>query len=96
MKQTDPLSIREIIDKVLDQEEIRSTALNQRACYLWPEIVGAGINRYTTRRYVSMGVMHVFISSAPLKNELMFHRGRLVEQINKAVGTNVITEIVIH
>lgn len=96
MKRTDPQSIGEIIDRVLDQENIRDTALEQRACYLWQEIVGAGINRYTSRRYVSGGVMHVYITSAPLKNELQFHRSRLVEQINKAVGTDVITDIAIH
>ena len=68
----------------------------QKACFLWPEIVGPGVNRYTTRRYVERGVMHVYITSAVLKNELSYIRTRLVEQINRAVGSDVITSIIFH
>ena len=50
MKRTDPLSIKELIDKVLDDDSVRDAARAQRLCYLWPDIVGQGINRYTTRR----------------------------------------------
>ena len=93
MKRTDPLSIKELIDKVLDDDSVRDAARAQRLCYLWPDIVGQGINRYTTRRYVADGILHVYLSSAPLKNELQFHRSRLVELLNEAVGENVITYI---
>ncbi len=96
MKRTDPLSIKELIDKVLDDDSVRDAARAQRLCYLWPDIVGQGINRYTTRRYVADGILHVYLSSAPLKNELQFHRSRLVELLNEAVGANVITDINIH
>ena len=96
MKRTDPQSIKELIDKVLDDDSVRDVARAQRLCYLWPEIVGQGINRYTTRRYVVDGVLHVYLSSAPLKNELQFHRSRLVELLNQAVGADVINDINFH
>lgn len=96
MKRSDPVSIKELIDKVLDDDSVRDKARAQQACYLWPEIVGPGINKYTTRRYVADGVLHVYLASAPLKNELQFHRLRLIELINQAVGHDVIKEIQIH
>ncbi len=96
MKRSDPLSIKELIDRVLDDDSVRDAARAQRLCYLWPEIVGQGINRYTTRRYVADGILHVYLSSAPLKNELQFHRSRLVDVLNQAVGADVITDIHIH
>lgn len=96
MKRTDPLSIKELIDRVLDDDSVRDAARAQRLCYLWPGVVGPGINRYTTRRYVADGVLHVYLSSAPLKNELQFHRSRLVQLLNNAVGADVITDIHIH
>ena len=96
MKRSDPVSIKELIDRVLDADNVRDAARAQQLCYLWPEIVGPGINRYTTRRYVADGVLHVYLSSAPLKNELQFHRSHLVEQLNRAVGVDVITDIHIH
>lgn len=97
MKRTDPLSIRQIIDKALSADSgMRQSMLEQRVCYLWPEVVGASINRYTMRRFVDNGRLHVFISSGPLKGELAFHKSALVEQLNKAAGANVITDVVIH
>ncbi len=96
MKKQYPQSIGEIIERALKENEISSTIDEQKVCYLWPEIVGAGINRYTTRRYVESGALHVYISSGALKNELQFHRSRLVDELNKAVGKQVINTIVIH
>lgn len=96
MKRTDPQSIKALIDKVMLEGENRQTVLEQRACYLWPEIVGPGVNRYTFRRYVDRGVMHVYLSSPALKNELSFHRTSILQAINQAVGSNILTDLQIH
>ncbi len=68
----------------------------QRAAYLWAEVVGPTVNRLTTRRYIADGVLHVFISSAPLKSELSFLVDTLRERINDAVGRQIVKSIVIH
>ena len=83
MKRTEPQSIRQIIDKVIDSSAARSDFLEHRAASLWPEIVGQGINRQTLRRYV-------------LKGELEFFKSKIIESINSALGTEVVTAIVIH
>ncbi len=96
MKRTEPKSIAEIIDESLRRDGLDTAMAEQRALYMWPEIVGPGVNRYTTRRYVEHGVMHVYLSSAVLKNELSFHRSSLIGQLNRAAGSNVITQLVLH
>ncbi len=96
MKRSEAQSIKEIIDIALNESGMGSTFDEQKLCYLWPEVVGQSINRYTTRRYVDKGILHVYLSSAALKNELQFHRSRLVEELNKAAGRNVISNIIIH
>lgn len=96
MKRTDPKSIAQIIDETIEQSGLTNAMAEQRACYIWPEIVGPGVNRYTFRRYVDHGIMHVYITSAALKNELSFHRTQIMQQINSAIGTDAITSIVFH
>ena len=96
MKRTDPELISTLIDRVMLSGENRTVVLEQRACSLWPEVVGPGVNKYTYRRYVDHGVLHVYLSSAALKNELSFHRSKLVEEINKLVGEPIVTEVQIH
>lgn len=96
MERIDPMSIRQIIDKVLDTSTRRKDMLEHRASYMWPEIVGPGINRQTTRRYVADGVLHVYISSAAIKAELEFAREAIMRRINEAIGSEVITAIRLH
>lgn len=96
MKRSEPQSVAAVIDQALADTELTGVFREQNACYLWAEVVGPGINRYTTRRYVDHGVMHVYISSGPLKGELQFMRSSLVAQLNQAVGAPVLTDIQIH
>ncbi len=96
MKRTEPKSIDELIREGFERAGMTDMVAQQRACYLWPEIVGPGINRYTFKRYVERGVLHVYLTSSVLKNELSFNRTALVEQINRAVGEQAITSIVFH
>ena len=95
MKRTDPKSVNQIIDEYLSHEGLTTTVDEQRAAYLWPEVVGHVINRYTTRRYVDKGVLHVYISSAPLIQVLSFCRDRLTADINAAFGRTVLSGLVV-
>lgn len=96
MKRTEPKSIGQIIRESIEQAGMTGTVAEQRACYLWSEVVGPVINRYTFKRYVERGVMHVYLTSAALKNELSFNRSSLVKRINQAVGSEAITSIIFH
>ena len=97
MKRTEPKSFAEIFDENMARAGASDTMARHQACFLWPEIVGPGINKYTYKRYVDdTGCLHVYVTSAPLKNELSYMRSQLVEQINKAVGSQALTDIIFH
>ena len=97
MKRTEPKSFADIFEENMARAGASDTMARHQACFLWPEIVGPGINKYTYKRYVDdTGCLHVYVSSAPLKNELSYMRSQLVEQINKAVGSQALTDIIFH
>lgn len=96
MKWTEPKTFSEIFNEAMTRVGMSDTYDEQRASYLWTEIVGPTINRFTTRRYIADGVLHVYITSAPLKSELSFLTDMLMKRINDAVGRQVVTSIVIH
>ena len=96
MKRTYPKHIAAIIDEAMDRAGLTDSLNEQRAAAAWVDVGGRSINRYTTRRYVDHGVMHVYMTSAPLKNELGFVRDRLIEAINRQVGVETVKEIVFH
>ena len=94
MKRTEAMQIGEIIDNYIRQENLETEMNEQKAAYVWADVVGYGINRYTVSRSVHNGVMTVHIASATLRNELMMNRSMLIKRINEAVGAPVITEII--
>lgn len=96
MKRREPKSFAEIFDENMARAGATDTMARQRACYLWPEIVGPGVNRYTYKRYVEGSQLHVYLTSAPLKNELSYLRESLLRQLNAAVGQEALTNIIFH
>ena len=94
MKRTEAKNIGQIIEDLLKKENLDVQLDEHRASALWPQIVGDGINRYTIKRYVTNGVMTVYLSSAALANELMLNRAALIQRINEALGREVIHEII--
>jgi predicted nucleic acid-binding Zn ribbon protein len=96
MKRTEPMTIRQIIDKVMDNSARRDDILEMRAASLWPDVVGSGVNSYTTRRSVKEGVLHVYLSSGPLKSELSFRREAIITAINNILGKEIVKSIQFH
>ncbi len=94
MKRTEAKNIGQIINDLLRKENLDVALDEHRACALWPQIVGDGINRYTIKRFVKDGVMTVHLSSASLANELMLNRDRIIKLINEAIGRDIIREII--
>ena len=94
MKRTEAKSIAEIIGDFMQHEDIEDAVLEQKALRLWNQVVGPGVNRMTTERFVDNGVITVKISSAALRNDLMLSRTAIITQLNQLVGKAVIKEIV--
>ncbi len=96
MKRTEPTLLKEILENAFRQSGEGDTFLRQRAAYLWIEVVGPGVNRYTTRRFIDGDKLHVYLTSASLKNELSYHREAIAKRLNELVGKDVISEIILH
>lgn len=99
MKRSDPQSIRQIIDRVINAAGLSREMRLRQACDMWPRIVGPGIEARTLRRWADdKGVLHVNVDSAPLKQELSMQRSQIARAINEALGPgdDVITQIHIY
>lgn len=96
MKRSEPKILGDIIRESLRRDGIENRFDEQRAAYMWGDVVGPGVNRYTTRRFVESGVLHVYLSSASLKQELSFMKAEIIAAINKAVGSDTVKSLQLH
>lgn len=98
MKRRNAESIGEIIAGFMQQEHADELSRQLRASSMWPQVVGQGVNRYTSRRWVKDGILHVNIVSAALKNELIMSRTAILHAINDLVpgDSPALKDIIIH
>ncbi|MGM9846829.1 MAG: DUF721 domain-containing protein [Muribaculaceae bacterium] len=96
MKRVEPELIGKILEKAFQECDDNDNFLRQRAAFYWIEVVGPGVNRYTLKRYVQGDTLHVYLTSASLKNELSFQRSAIVKRLNELVGKDVIKDIILH
>ena len=61
----------------------------------WEGIVGRMIADHTTRMTVKNKVLYVSLDSSVIRNELMMASSKIVDAINKAMGAEVISELVL-
>lgn len=61
---------------------------------LWRDIMGESIARQTKNISLNRGVLRITLFSAAVKQELHFHRNRIIQTLNHRIGKNVIKEIV--
>ncbi|MCM1066272.1 MAG: DUF721 domain-containing protein [Muribaculaceae bacterium] len=96
MKRHEPLRIDAIIRKMVDATGLRPDLARHTVESMWPKVVGPHIAGYTGRIYVRERLLHVHITSAPLKEELGYAREALVERLNEGAGASVIDNIIFH
>lgn len=97
MKRIEPKLLQDIINDSLQSMGLHTRFARQRASFMWAEVMGPFITRRTVRRYVDeAGVLHVYINSSSLKNDLQYMRSQLLARLNEAAGGDFLTDVVIH
>ena len=61
----------------------------------WEKIMGKTIARYTDKIEIVNSTLFISSSVAPLKNELLYQKAKIIERVNEALGEKVINDVVI-
>ncbi|MBK9582935.1 MAG: DUF721 domain-containing protein [Saprospiraceae bacterium] len=57
---------------------------------------GSIISGYTSKLYFKDGLLKIYLTSAPLKKELSMSKPKIIENLNAALGTNLIKEVEVY
>lgn len=61
----------------------------------WKNLMGNGVNNYTTEIMLKGSTLYVALSSAVLREELSYGREKIVKMINEELGREVVKEVVL-
>ncbi|MFI5185617.1 MAG: DUF721 domain-containing protein [Chitinophagales bacterium] len=88
-------SMSDAIKKFLDESRIKGGIQALQIEDAWEQIMGKTIARYTDKLRIINDTLFITTHVAPLKQELIFQKEKIVQRVNEALGQKIITKIVV-
>ncbi|MBS1668964.1 MAG: DUF721 domain-containing protein [Bacteroidetes bacterium] len=88
-------SMAEAMKQFLKQSRIKGYIQAFQIEEAWEKIMGKTIAKYTDEIKIHGQVLYISTTVAPLKNELLYQKEKIIERVNEALGEKVIKEVVI-
>ena len=89
-------SINDLLNMYLRHEGLETPSLKKRAIDAWDNLMGEMITRYTGEKFIKNQTLYVKIINPALRQDLSMMKTRIVQRINQAVGSQVITDVKVY
>ena len=87
--------MQEAMQQFLKQSRLKGSIQSLQIEDIWEQIMGKTIARYTDKIQIVNQTLFISSTVAPLKNELLYQKEKIIERVNEALGEKVIKEVVI-
>jgi len=95
-RRSNEMPLKAAIEEFLDSFRLRDKLNETKVIQAWEKVVGEMVARNTSQLHIRNKVLFVKVSSAALRNELLFARQKIIQALNKEAGGTVINEIVLN
>ena len=95
MRKDKEQSLSEVLRQFIETNKLEKGLTEAEVIRLWPEIMGPGVANYTKNVQFSKGVLKVYLSSAVLREELLFGRKKIIAMYNEALSGDYIKSVLL-
>jgi len=88
-------SMQDAIQEFLKKSRLKGDIQALQIEDVWEKIMGKTIAKYTDKIHIVNHALFISTTVAPLKNELLYQKEKIIELVNEALGEKVIKEVVI-
>jgi predicted nucleic acid-binding Zn ribbon protein len=88
-------TLKEAIDQLLKAYKLDGRLAERKLIASWEPVMGAMIAKHTKDLYIKHKQLFVTLDSAALRNELSLAKTKIVKLLNDAVGSEIITEVIL-
>tara|TARA_B100001093_G_C26818369_1_gene1010761 strand:+ start:1174 stop:1476 length:303 start_codon:yes stop_codon:yes gene_type:complete len=93
-KKFEPQTIGEVLNDIVGSKALKTGLTNAKVVQLWSKLMGENIERYTDKIIVKNKTLTIYLSSAPLREELTYGKEKIIKMINEETGVKVIEKII--
>ena len=88
-------SLSSAIQQFLNQSRIKGDIQAMQIEDVWEKIMGKTIARYTDKLQIFGDKLIITTQVAPLKQELIYQKEKIILRVNEALGQRIIKEVII-
>ena len=94
-RNNDHQSIEDILRSFVDSNNLQSGLDKVNVREAWANLMGNGVNSYTTDVQLQRDTLYVQLSSSVLREELSYGKEKIIKMLNEAVGKPLINKLVL-
>jgi len=94
-RKNDNLPLGEALREFIRENKLQKGMDKVNAREAWTNLMGNGVNNYTTDVELRNGVLFVSLSSSVLREELSHGKSKIIHLLNEELGRDLIRELVL-
>jgi predicted nucleic acid-binding Zn ribbon protein len=95
MRRNKPVLARDLLSLFLKESGLEKGYRDYKILKLWDEILGVEISHATLSKRLEGRKLYVYLSSSVVRAELYMMRSEIIAEINRRIGENLITELIL-
>lgn len=89
------LSISEALKEFISENKLQKGMDKIEIKNVWDDLMGNGVNKYTTDVRLQNETLYVQLSSAVLREELSYGKEKIIKLINDEMGKQVVKKLIL-
>lgn len=89
-------SMGDALKSFLQKSRLKSNIQSMQITDVWEQVMGKTIAKYTDKIQIINRTLFITTTVAPLKNELLYQKDKIIQRVNEAMGESVVSEVVIN
>ena len=89
------INFGDAIKNFIESSRLKTGVKSLQLTDAWVDIMGKTIAKYTHKLEIVNKTLFIHTHVAPLRQELMYQRPKIIERVNEMMGPGTISEVVI-
>ena len=94
-RHTEHLSITDALKEFVETNKLQTGLDKINVADAWANLMGNGVNNYTTAVKLERETLYVQLSSSVLREELSYGKEKIINMLNESLGKDLIKKLVL-
>ena len=89
------LKLEDILKSFVKENKLQKGLDGVNVNAAWRDLMGPGVNNYTSNIRLQNKTLHVQLSSSVLREELSYGKSKIIKMLNEYIGKEVIDKLIL-